>query len=33
MAIGGLLNFKDPDTSYPFFDAIQTFVDQCGLVS
>ena len=33
MAIVGLLNFKDSDTSYPFFDAIQTFVDQCASVN
>ena len=33
MVMVGLLNFKDPDTLYPFFDAIQTFVDQCTLVN
>ena len=33
MAIVGLLNFKDSDTSYHFFDAIKAFVDQCALVN
>ena len=33
MAIVGLLSFKDPDTSFPFFDAVQTFVDQCASVN
>ena len=33
MAIVGLLNFKDPDTSFPFFDAVQTFVEQCDSVN
>ena len=29
----GLLSFKDPDTSYPFFDAVQTLVDQSASVN
>ena len=27
------MSFKDPDTCYPFFDAVQHFVDQCASVN
>ena len=33
ITIVGLLSFTDPDTSYPFCDAIQTFVGQCASVN
>ena len=33
MALVGLLNFKDPDTSFPFFNTVQTFVDLCASVN
>ena len=33
MVVVGLLNIKDSDTLYPFFDVIQTLLEQCASVS
>ena len=33
MAIVGFLNFKDPSTSYPYFESVQNFVEQCASVN
>ena len=33
MAIVGFLNFKDHSTSYPYFESVQNFVEQCASVN